>query len=182
MRTFNVTFKGRQAGAIGTYYRIEETISAVNDKDFAQAFYDQYEIFGNVAVNGKPYDFPQALNSVEIPANDNDMVSEMSDRLIKSLRRTISKFFNGQRIWTNHQGKACEFRLMSDIDEHLGLPYTSGSELPALWNTNNQFLYLGNEIKGFTVSKDGLAVMMTQDEKETWRYFVIGKASESAWV
>lgn len=96
------------------------------------------------------------VNSVlpQIEPMDLRLVPEISDSEIDRVRRRIAEYFPNR-----------------DIDEYFGLPYTSSGMYAALWNTNARDAeYEGHWVRGFSISRAGNVIMLTQDtdEKEYW--------------
>jgi len=55
MKTYNVSFTGREAGAIGIFYRINLTEEAKNIVELMKDLYEKYDHFQKLVINGFSY-------------------------------------------------------------------------------------------------------------------------------
>jgi hypothetical protein len=122
----------------------------------------------------KPYRFlatnrVAGSNFAEIPADINTICDEKTfDGSQNDIIALVQKI---ARWWGDQLGQ-----YMLNVDTYFGLAYTSSSDYPALWVCNIEYeIVQGLFIQGFTVSRDGHAIMLTQERDETPHWFDLGR-------
>lgn len=56
MKTYKITFEGREKGAIGKFYKFTKTVKASDFKKALLSLYDNYDHIHPKTVNGVRYD------------------------------------------------------------------------------------------------------------------------------
>ena len=55
-----------------------------------------------------------------------------------------------------------------DVNDYFGLPYTSGGEFAAVWNTNKHYeIEEGIKLQGFVITTNNILLALGEDENET---------------
>lgn len=104
------------------------------------------------------------------------------DEIYKSVKNAIfNHFFHNeylfQRTHDVMSSKIFKPYTFNQIENLLGLPYTSSSSFAALWVTNSGYLWADDThyFEGFAVTTLGTIVAIAQDEEENEIYIKIGK-------
>jgi beta-galactosidase beta subunit len=69
MKKFRFTFTGRQAGAIGIFYKITDTYKAKDIHEALSYLYEDYEHIQNLKCNNGEIDIPNKINFIEVKSH-----------------------------------------------------------------------------------------------------------------
>ena len=98
-------------------------------------------------------------------------VGGISDKQARGLKRAIAAHFSWLTLKTNNGDKSFSFATVGQVDEFLGLAYTSSSSYAGYWVCNVEAEnpnIPGFHYVGFTVGTDGgyYAILWDKDENE----------------
>lgn len=101
------------------------------------------------------------------------LVKEMSDWQMCEITRIILEFFKGADV-TNHNAETYCIQSYENLEELLGLAYTSSSSFAGLWACNVPVDYITNPIWYFTIDRYNRVLMAVKVNECDEDFYVIG--------
>ncbi len=104
------------------------------------------------------------------------MKGELSDKEVKHLEEKILSHFRNNPRFDRHDKMVYQTKSMTQLNDYLGLAYTSSSSWAGLWVCNEE-VYLDDQKKyiyqGFGMNAGGFAIAFLQDVEENELYIFI---------
>lgn len=117
---------------------------------------DYYSLQNNKAMNTK-----QLVSNIPLK-------QEWNDKDFNKIKSALLRHFTFKNLNTRHGNKVCY--TYADLENLLGLPYTSSSSCAGLWVTNTEIFckdFPGYKYEGFAISNSGKCCAILWDKNET---------------